>query len=187
MPANPIPKKSKNEASCKEESVLGFKTVRVYIKDWKYNITCHSHVTHSTLRQLLSMGSIGVGLGRTTLTSSLPHSRTYHSSTTRAWTKPATQHQSSGFSLEKFWIKIKTTFIFTIIPSISNTMTEYMTILVMSELLHLFLSFVVTFYTESELVQRQCCTMKLIKDVFKTFKTDIQFCSLHTHSYLILS
>lgn len=66
-------------------------------------------------------------------------------------------------------------------------MTEYMTILVMSELLHLFLSFVVTFYTESELVQRQCCTMKLIKDVFKTFKTDIQFCSLHTHSYLILS
>lgn len=45
-----------------------------------------NETTHVTLRQLLSMGSMGVGLGRTTLMSSLLHSRTDQSSTTRAWT-----------------------------------------------------------------------------------------------------
>ncbi len=58
----------------------------------------HTH-KHTTLRQLLSMGSIGVGLGRTTLTSSLPHSRTDHSSSTRARTKPAT-HQASALNMD---------------------------------------------------------------------------------------
>lgn len=43
------------------------------------------------------MGSMGVGLGQTTPTSSIPHSRTAHSSTTRARTKPATQ--ASGIDM----------------------------------------------------------------------------------------
>lgn len=42
-----------------------------------------------TFRQLLSIGSIGVDLGWTTLTSSLPHSKVDQSSTTMAWMKPA--------------------------------------------------------------------------------------------------
>lgn len=48
------------------------------------------------------MGSMGVGLGRTTLISSLPHSRTDHSSTTSARTKPATQYEAGGFYVDLY-------------------------------------------------------------------------------------
>lgn len=44
-----------------------------------------------TLWQILPVWSTGAGLGRTTLTSSLPHSRADHSSTTSARTKPKIQ------------------------------------------------------------------------------------------------
>lgn len=44
-----------------------------------------------TLWQILPVWSMGAGLGRTTLTSSLPHSRADHSSTTSARTKPKIQ------------------------------------------------------------------------------------------------
>lgn len=47
------------------------------------------HLRHGTLKQLRSMGSMGVTLGRTVLASSLLHSRTDHSSAIRALTKPA--------------------------------------------------------------------------------------------------
>lgn len=53
-----------------------------------HTILCLTHT--DTLTQLRSMGSIGVGLGRTTPTSSLPHSRADHSSMTSARTKPKT-------------------------------------------------------------------------------------------------
>lgn len=71
----------------------------------QFNLS-HSH-TH-TLRQLLSMGSMGVGLGRTTLISSLPHSRTDHSSITSARTNPATKHQAGGFNMDLYRVDTQT-------------------------------------------------------------------------------
>lgn len=51
-----------------------------------------------TLRQLLSMESMGVGLGRTTLASSLPHSRADHRSTISNLTKPRDKKNINKFN-----------------------------------------------------------------------------------------